>query len=204
MVILPPFLDAAPILVHGAPAGGRAAGDRGDDAAGRQARQLQDACGSTRQNPRYALVPLHHRRRPGPARCRGAVRRFPAGKNRLAWAEGAKRGRRPAVGLQAPCLARLWRSLWAGLSRGQAAGLPVVAQAIAGVPSVVVHDRTGILTPAGDVAAFAAAIRDLLSNERERTRLAAGARAFAANERTLEAGSRRLMAIVHEFAEIEQ
>jgi glycosyltransferase involved in cell wall biosynthesis len=96
--------------------------------------------------------------------------------------------------------------LWPGVGEAyglayleaEAAGLPVVAQAIAGVPSVVVDGRTGILTPAGDVQAYAGAIRGLLSEERERSRLAKGARDFVRDERSLEAGSQRLMAILQE------
>ena len=97
--------------------------------------------------------------------------------------------------------------LWPGIGEAYglayleaaAAGLPVIAQDIAGVPSVVIHGRTGILTPAGDVAAYAAAIRHLLSDEKERARLAGGARDFVRGERSLDAGSRRLMSIIHEF-----
>jgi glycosyltransferase involved in cell wall biosynthesis len=81
----------------------------------------------------------------------------------------------------------------------QAAGLPVVAQDVAGVPSVVIDGRTGILTPAGNIAAYANAIRRLLSNDEERVRLAAGARDFVGSGRSLEASSRRLMSIIHEF-----
>ena len=46
----------------------------------------------------------------------------------------------------------------------QAAGLPVVAQATAGVPEVVAHGKTGFLTPAGDDAAAAAAITRILTD----------------------------------------
>ena len=81
----------------------------------------------------------------------------------------------------------------------QAAGLPVIAQETAGVPAVVTHGRTGILTPEGDVAAYADAIRRLLSDDSERARLATGARDFLGNERSLDAGSRRLMSIIREY-----
>ena len=40
----------------------------------------------------------------------------------------------------------------------QAAGLPVVAGRTGGVPAVVADGVTGVLTPIGDAAAFAAAI----------------------------------------------
>jgi len=80
----------------------------------------------------------------------------------------------------------------------QAAGLPVVAQEIAGVPEVVVHGRTGILTPPGDTVAFAAAIAALLDNSDARLRLAQQARQFARQERSLEAGSAALAAILEQ------
>lgn len=88
-----------------------------------------------------------------------------------------------------------------GLSylEAQAVGLPVVAQAIAGVPAVVIDGRTGLLTPADDSAAYAAAIRGLISDEGERRRLAQGARDFARGERSLPSASRRLMTIISEF-----
>ena len=81
----------------------------------------------------------------------------------------------------------------------QAAGLPVVAQAIAGVPAVVVDGHTGLLTPAADVPAFADAIRRMLVDGAMRRRLAHGARNFVEGERSLPAASRRLMEIIREF-----
>lgn len=80
----------------------------------------------------------------------------------------------------------------------QAAGLPVVAQRIAGVPEVVRHGTTGLLTPAGDVIAYAKAIERLLANDAERRQLAAAARRFVLDERSLEAAARQLAAILPE------
>lgn len=82
----------------------------------------------------------------------------------------------------------------------QAAGVPVVAQDVAGVPAVVIDGRTGILTPAGDIGAYAKAIDGLLSDAKGRRRLASGARAFVRGERSLLTGSRRLMSIIEEFS----
>lgn len=81
-----------------------------------------------------------------------------------------------------------------GLSylEAQAAGLPVVAQATAGVPEVVRHGETGLLTPHGDVEAYAAAIRSLLNNNEERARLAANARQMVITEHSLEAAAAHL------------
>ncbi|OYR08628.1 glycosyl transferases group 1 family protein [Brucella grignonensis] len=74
----------------------------------------------------------------------------------------------------------------------QAAGLPVVAQAIAGVPEVVVDGRTGILTPPGDMVAYAQAIRSTLGNVQTRNDMAFAARQFVQDERSLEVASRHL------------
>ncbi|MBX9945552.1 MAG: glycosyltransferase family 4 protein [Reyranella sp.] len=59
----------------------------------------------------------------------------------------------------------------------QAAGLPVVAGRTGGVPAVVADGVTGLLTPVGDAAAFAAAVARLLDSPAERARLAAAAAA---------------------------
>ena len=74
----------------------------------------------------------------------------------------------------------------------QAAGLPVVAQHTAGVPEVVRADETGILTPAGDVAAFAAAVRQLLTNTTRRQAMSRAARRFVVVERSLAVAAERL------------
>jgi len=74
----------------------------------------------------------------------------------------------------------------------QAAGLPVVAQAIAGVPEVVVDGRTGILTSPGDIGAFARAIGSMLADTQTRDRMSSAARQFVQDERSLEVASQRL------------
>jgi glycosyltransferase involved in cell wall biosynthesis len=58
----------------------------------------------------------------------------------------------------------------------QAAGLPVVAQAVAGVPEVVIDGVTGILTATGDDAASAAAIMRLLDDTVLQRRMGQAAR----------------------------
>lgn len=74
----------------------------------------------------------------------------------------------------------------------QAAGLPVVAQETAGVPEVVRHGETGLLTPAGNVRAFGAAIDRLLRDDALRRKLGRQARRFVQAERSLEAAVSRL------------
>jgi glycosyltransferase involved in cell wall biosynthesis len=81
----------------------------------------------------------------------------------------------------------------------QAAGLPVVAQAIAGVPEVVIDGYTGLLSAPGDVAAYADAIRVLLIDPERRAVLARNARQFVERERSLGMAAARLFSILREF-----
>jgi glycosyltransferase involved in cell wall biosynthesis len=78
----------------------------------------------------------------------------------------------------------------------QAAGLPVVAQATGGVPSVVRHGVTGLLTPAGDDAAYAAAIVRLIGDADLRRRLGQAARSFVTEERSLSTAASRLRGLL--------
>ena len=61
------------------------------------------------------------------------------------------------------------------LLEAQGSGLPVVAGRYGGVATVVAEDRGGLLTPPGDTAAFAAALRVLIGNPERRAALRAGA-----------------------------
>lgn len=74
----------------------------------------------------------------------------------------------------------------------QAAGLPVVAQATAGVPEVVRHGVTGLLTPPGDVGAYAAALERMLTEDAMRQDMARAARRFVVEECSLARASQRL------------
>ena len=65
----------------------------------------------------------------------------------------------------------------------QAAGVPVVAEAIAGVPEAVADRRSGVLVAGGDTRAYGCAIADLLQDAARRARLSQGARAFVQEER---------------------
>jgi glycosyltransferase involved in cell wall biosynthesis len=78
----------------------------------------------------------------------------------------------------------------------QAAGLPVVAQRTAGVPEVVRHGQTGILTPADDIPAFAAAIARLLADDGERNAMGGAARRFVLGERSLDAAAAQFAAML--------
>jgi L-malate glycosyltransferase len=62
------------------------------------------------------------------------------------------------------------------LLEGMAAGLPVVATRVGGVPEVVVEEETGLLAPAGDVDALAAQILRLAEDRDLRGRLGGAGR----------------------------
>ncbi|MBP2509459.1 glycosyltransferase involved in cell wall biosynthesis [Agrobacterium tumefaciens] len=74
----------------------------------------------------------------------------------------------------------------------QAAGLPVVAEKVAGVPEVVKSGTTGLLTPENDTAAYADAIKTLIGDDNRREELARAARQFVRNERSLENAAKEL------------
>ncbi|MBY4631539.1 glycosyltransferase family 4 protein [Rhizobium croatiense] len=80
----------------------------------------------------------------------------------------------------------------------QAAGLPVVAQATAGVPAVVEAGVTGLLTPDGDVAAYAAAVAVLLDDGEKREVMGQAARRFVFDQRSLATAARALDGILRE------
>jgi glycosyltransferase involved in cell wall biosynthesis len=80
----------------------------------------------------------------------------------------------------------------------QAAGLPVIAQATAGVPEVVIDGVTGLLTPDGELHAFAEAIAGLLDDPQAQMKMGAAARRFVVEERSLKAASERLDGILRQ------
>jgi glycosyltransferase involved in cell wall biosynthesis len=72
------------------------------------------------------------------------------------------------------------------LLEAEATGVPVVAGRTGGVPDIVEDGRTGLLTPVGDVDAFAAAVASLLDDEARRHRMAAAAIAFVRDDRNID------------------
>ena len=80
----------------------------------------------------------------------------------------------------------------------QAAALPVVAFDTAGVPEVVDSGYSGILTPAGDVTAYAAVVARLVMNTQERLDLSLQARLHVHNKHSLAMASRVLEGLLNE------
>lgn len=130
----------------------------------------------------------------GPERAAVEAMFAPLSGNRLIW-----HGEKTAAEIAA-LLSKASLYVWPGHGEAyglayleaQAAGLPVVAQELAGVPEVVKHGITGLLTPSGDIAAYAEAIKSLLVDDRQRTGLADAARLFVRNERSLKKAAEKL------------
>jgi len=76
-------------------------------------------------------------------------------------------------------LATRYEELPSVLVEGMAAGLPVVASRVGGIPAVVDHDENGLLVPPGDAAALAGAITRVLTEPGTAARLSAAARVTA-------------------------
>jgi len=85
----------------------------------------------------------------------------------------------------------------------QAAGLPVVAYATAGVPEVVDHGNTGILTPEGDDQAYAAAIAHLLHNDQQRQHMSDNAAAHVQRYHSLQPASVTLNSILQHYVGVQ-
>ncbi|NKL63491.1 glycosyltransferase family 4 protein [Rhizobium leguminosarum] len=84
----------------------------------------------------------------------------------------------------------------------QAAGLPVVAQETAGVPAVVEAGVTGLLTPDGDVSAYAEAVAALLDDRQRRDAMGQAARRLVLGERSLVMAAQLLNGILRDNAGI--
>jgi glycosyltransferase involved in cell wall biosynthesis len=82
------------------------------------------------------------------------------------------------------------------LLEAQASGLPVVAGAAGGVEEIVVSGTTGLLVPAGDAAAFAAAVRSLILDRGRRSALGAAARRRVLRDHDLPVAAGRLAEVL--------
>src|SRR5262245_49491736 len=86
------------------------------------------------------------------------------------------------------------------LLEAQAAGVPVVAGATGGVPTVVAGDRTGLLTVPGDASDFALAVRTLLDDPARRQKMGETAKELIAEEHDIGTAARILDRAVHDAA----
>jgi glycosyltransferase involved in cell wall biosynthesis len=79
------------------------------------------------------------------------------------------------AGARAALLSSAWENLPHAAVEALAVGTPVVSTNVGGVPEVVRDGENGLLVPPNDVAALAAALRAVLTDDDLRARLAAGA-----------------------------
>ncbi|MHA1108845.1 MAG: glycosyltransferase family 4 protein, partial [Alphaproteobacteria bacterium] len=78
------------------------------------------------------------------------------------------------------------------LLEAQAAGLPVVAGNVGGVPDIVRNGQTGILTPEGDAATFAQELKALIDAPGRRETFGVEARRITAEQHSITAAAKRL------------
>jgi glycosyltransferase involved in cell wall biosynthesis len=100
------------------------------------------------------------------------------------------------------CRAAVMTSIWPenapmSVLEAMAAGCPVIASRIGGIPEIVEDGVTGILAPAGDVAAVADAMRALASDPARAAAMGEAGHARALSEYTLERHTDRLLEVYH-------
>ncbi|MBK5970235.1 Putative glycosyltransferase EpsD [Thiorhodovibrio litoralis] len=103
-----------------------------------------------------------------------------------------------------PCLdllvhPALMEGLGVSLLQAAAAGVPVVASRVGGIPEAVRDGETGLLVPPGDVAALAAAIARLLGDAELRARFGTAGRARMRAEFSLDAMVEGNLAVYREL-----
>lgn len=80
-----------------------------------------------------------------------------------------------------------------------AAGLPIVASEVGGIPEIITHEHDGVLVPPGDPDALAAAIQRLLDDPKQARRLGENARRTAFERFSAEAMAEHYMALYEEL-----
>jgi len=75
------------------------------------------------------------------------------------------------AGAQVFILASHWEGFPRSILEAMRAGLPVIASNVGGVREAVIHGKTGLLVPRGDVPALREAIEALLINPDSRIRM---------------------------------
>jgi glycosyltransferase involved in cell wall biosynthesis len=73
------------------------------------------------------------------------------------------------------CMPSLWEALPLAVLEAMFASTAIVASETSGIPEAITNEREGLLVPAGDDAALAAALRRVLESPAERARLATAA-----------------------------
>jgi glycosyltransferase involved in cell wall biosynthesis len=82
---------------------------------------------------------------------------------------------------------------------GMAAGLPIVASAVSGIPEIIEHGRTGMLAADNDVAGFSKCILDLLGDRPRARTLGSAARERIRTDLSIEAAVSRVEQVYREI-----
>ncbi len=196
LAMLPPFIDTTPFAALPLPEAGHlvtVAMMRAGDKLSSYTR-LAAALMLLRDRPWHLTVA-------GGGPMQGEVRQMFAGLSpgRITWA-----GLLPRDGVAA-LLARGAVYLWPGYGEAyglayleaQAAGLPVVACRIAGVPEVVADGLTGVLVPPDDDAAYAGAIAAMLADPAQAVAMGQAARARVSERHSFPVAAGRLDVLLH-------
>lgn len=88
-----------------------------------------------------------------------------------------------------------WEGLPMAVLEAMAAGLPVVASAVGGLPTAIRHGREGVLVPPEDATALAGALEQVLADPELRSRMGRAARDRYRANFTLEVMARRYEAL---------
>ena len=99
-------------------------------------------------------------------------------------------------------LPSLWEGLPMALLEAMASGLPVIATAVSGSRDVVVPDESGLLVPAGDAGALAAAMAALLADRDRARELGVAARRRVEEHFSARTQARRHAALFHHDPEL--
>ncbi|HEY2842204.1 MAG TPA: glycosyltransferase [Bryobacteraceae bacterium] len=109
---------------------------------------------------------------------------------------GQQESAQPYYGLaQVAVLSSLSEGSPNALLEAMAAGIPVVATSVGGIPEIVTHGESALLVTPGDVAAMSASIARLLADKSLAQSLAARARERILEHHTPEARVQRLIDI---------
>jgi glycosyltransferase involved in cell wall biosynthesis len=88
-------------------------------------------------------------------------------------------------------LPSLYEGFGIAILEAMAAGKPVIATAVGGIPEFVEHARTGVLVPPGDSMALASAIKEMIVCPARAKSMGCHAQAYVRKHHTIEASVRQ-------------